>query len=140
MQMQIVLKMNDRNENVIIKFKNGSYIKTLPADNASRGKRSLIQNMIYDFEIDEGSDVMTVRDILPKTPIETIMVRVFLPEHVCDFEGEDTLFGYCGWDGENLISHDGDSYNLNDEIVKYTFDTGIDEVGLIYWEKTGEWK
>lgn len=84
-------------------------------------------------------EFMKLRDILPKEPIDTIMVRVFLPKHVCDFEGEDTLFGYCGWDGENLISHDGDSYHLDDEIVKYTFDTGIDGVGLIYWEKTGEW-
>lgn len=79
---------------------------------------------------------MKLKDILPKTPIEIIMVRVFLPEDICEFEGEDTLFGYCGWDGVNLISHDGDSYYLDDEIVKYTFDTGIDGVGLIYWEKS----
>ena len=48
---------------------------------------------------------------------------------------EDTLFGYCRWDGKELIPDDGESYYLDEKIIKYTFDTGIDGVNLIYWIK-----
>lgn len=33
--------------------------------------------------------------------------------------GGDMLFGHCYWDGEELISGDGDSYYLDDEIEKF---------------------
>ena len=81
---------------------------------------------------------MKVKDIMPANPIN-IMVRVFLPEYLCDCPEEDTLFGYCAWDGEKLISHDGDSYDLNDEIVKWEIRVFNEEPFIVYWEKTGEW-
>ena len=71
---------------------------------------------------------MKVLDLLDKTPIELITVRTYDPD------GEDMLFGYCSWDGEKLISIDGDTYYLDDEIDKYEFDGN----NLTYWIK-GEW-
>ena len=32
------------------------------------------------------------------------------------------LFGYCYWDGKELISGDGDNYYLNDIIERYQCD------------------
>ena len=67
---------------------------------------------------------MKLRDILlqlhyKKTePPIPITVRTNSP-----FDGEDMLFGFCSWDGENLISEDGDSYDLDDEVVKYELHT-----------------
>lgn len=72
---------------------------------------------------------MRVKDILTEKPISCIMVRCNSPVP----EEEDTLFGYCRWDGKELISCDGECYYLDEKICKYTFDTGIDEVDLIYW-------
>ena len=82
---------------------------------------------------------MRVRDILPANPIN-IMVRVFLPQDI-DYilYEEDVLFGYCRWDGSNLISEDGDSYDLDDEIVKWEIRIFNEEPFIVYWEKTGEW-
>lgn len=82
---------------------------------------------------------MKVKDIMPANPIN-IMVRVFLPQDI-DYilYEEDTLFGYCRWDGRNLISEDGDSYDLDDEIVKWEIRIFNEEPFIVYWEKTGEW-
>ena len=33
--------------------------------------------------------------------------------------GGDMFFGLCSWDGKNLKSEDGDSYSLDDEVIKY---------------------
>lgn len=71
---------------------------------------------------------MTVADILPIYPLESIEVRTYGPW------GEDILFGYCSWTGEELLSIDGDTYYLDDEIDKYEFDGN----NLTYWIK-GEW-
>lgn len=73
---------------------------------------------------------MTLRDILPKAPVENIMVRANAPEHI----GGDMLLGYCAWDGNRLVSLDGDSYCLDDEVVRYEFG----DCGLVYWT-TVEW-
>ena len=35
---------------------------------------------------------------------------------------DDMLFGYCYWDGEELLSGDGDNYYLNDIIERYQCD------------------
>lgn len=67
---------------------------------------------------------MKVKDILPDHPLEKIMVRV------AD-KGADILIGFCHWTGSELISLDGDSYQLDDEIEKYEFD---EEGNLTYWE------
>lgn len=68
---------------------------------------------------------MIVKDILPDYPVKDIQVRTNDPF------GEDMLFGYCHWTGIELISGDGDSYYLDDEISKYEFDKETGE--LIYW-------
>lgn len=80
---------------------------------------------------------MKVRDILPANPIN-IMVRVFLPEHLCDDLEQDTLFGYCEWNGTELISCDGDSYELDDEIIRWEINVYEGEPYIVYWIKT-EW-
>lgn len=69
-------------------------------------------------------NICRVKDILSKKPIETITVRTSIPDDI------DMLFGYCAWDGTNLISLDGDTYDLDDEIYKYEFDENGD---LTYW-------
>lgn len=69
-----------------------------------------------------------LRDILAKDkPIETIMARTNAP--FAD-EKDGILFGYCKWDGEKLISLDGDYYSLDEEIVRYEFEN---ENYLVYW-------
>lgn len=74
---------------------------------------------------------MKLKDILPNYPLENIEVRTNNPF------GEDMLFGFCSWTVTDLISEDGDSYYLDEEIVKYEFDEKNKE--LIYWI-VSEWK
>lgn len=69
---------------------------------------------------------MKLIDILPLTPVENIMVRVNAPENI----GGDMLFGYCSWDCNKLVSLDGDSYSLDNVVVKYEFNGS----GLVYWK------
>lgn len=71
---------------------------------------------------------MIVKDILPPHPVDEIMVRTTGPD------GEDMLFGYCKWDGENLISLDGDEYYLSELVQKYE----NNKDSLTYWIYT-EW-
>ena len=59
---------------------------------------------------------MKVKDILPDYSLKYIEVRTYNPV------GEDMLFGWCHWTGTTLVSDDGDSYYLNEEISKYEFD------------------
>ena len=65
---------------------------------------------------------MKLKDILPN-------YRVNIEVRTTDPFGEDILFGYCHWTGTELISDDGDSYSIEEEVVKYEFG----EFGLIYW-------
>lgn len=76
---------------------------------------------------------MRVRDILPATPIEKIEVRTNYPdrselanEHDLDW---GMLFGFCSWDGWDLIPLDGDNYYIDEDI------TGFLWCGdrLVYW-------
>ena len=71
---------------------------------------------------------MILKDILPNHYVD-IMVRTTDPF------GDDMLFGYCHWTGTELVSDDGDSYYLDDEVEKYEFD---EDGRLVYWFK-GEW-
>ena len=73
---------------------------------------------------------MTVKDILPDYPIECIV-------RTNDPWGDDMLFGYCHWTGTELISGDGDSYYIDEEIDKYEFDEENGE--LTYWI-VSEWE
>ena len=67
---------------------------------------------------------MKLRDVIPDYPLDC-QVRCY------GADGEDMLFGYCRWTGEELISVDGDSYYLDDEISKYELDEENKE--LTYW-------
>ena len=78
---------------------------------------------------------MRLRDILPQRPVARIMVRTNYPEQLEDELTEKEisdgmLFGYCAWDGEKLISLDGDSYSLNEIVVRYEWE---DDGTLTYW-------
>ena len=44
--------------------------------------------------------------------------------------GSDMLFGFAIWDGQELKSEDGDSYYLNEEIEKYSWE---DKYHLTVW-------
>ena len=68
---------------------------------------------------------MIVKDILPDYAVNNIQVRTTDPY------GNDILFGYCHWTGTELISGDGDSYYLDEEISKYEFDKVNNK--LTYW-------
>ena len=68
---------------------------------------------------------MKLRDILPDYPLKNIEVRTNDPW------GEDMLFGLCHWTGVTLVSGDGDSYYLDEEITKYEFDE--ENRQLTYW-------
>ena len=58
----------------------------------------------------------------------TIEYRTYTPG------GEDILAGYCRWNGMQLISMDGDSYSLDDEITKYEINVNThDKILLTVW-------
>lgn len=69
---------------------------------------------------------MRLKDILPQTPVD-ITIRSNAPKGC---EKEDILFGFCRWDGSKLVSLDGDDYELDDEIVKYEYES---DGSLICW-------
>lgn len=81
---------------------------------------------------DIGGNLVQVKDVLPERPVD-IMVRVNAPAWSIH---EDMLFGYCKWDGERLISLDGDSYSTEDEITKYKHE---DDGTMTYWI-AAEWQ
>ena len=68
---------------------------------------------------------MKLKDILPNYPLENIEVRTNSPLE------EDMLFGFCHWTGSELVSADGDSYYVDEEITKYEFYEGGQK--LTYW-------
>jgi hypothetical protein len=78
---------------------------------------------------------MTIKDILkPEKPIKNIIIRTNYPKNFPEVQNSwfGILFGSCSWDGKNLISLDGDNYNLDDEIYGY-----IElEDSLIIWIKS----
>ena len=63
--------------------------------------------------------MLRLRDLLSKDRPFDIKYRCNAPK--CDYE-DDMLFGYCHWDGKELISCDGDNYYLNDIIERYQCD------------------
>ena len=70
---------------------------------------------------------MVFRDALNKGPVEKITVRMNSDN---GRPYKDELFGLCGWDGEKLISLDGDSYGLDEEIYRFEYD---EDGGLTVW-------
>lgn len=80
------------------------------------------------------SDAVKVKDILrPNVPIKTIMVRTNDPVDPQNKDG--ILAGYCSWDGNKLISLDGDIYDLEDEIYRYEYEA---DGSVTYWYDS-EW-
>lgn len=62
--------------------------------------------------------MLTVRDAIKETKLKVpfdIEFRFSIPEA----DIFDELFGFARWDGASLISLDGDSYFLNEEIIFY---------------------
>lgn len=76
-------------------------------------------------------NTLTLEDILKKEKIEEayITYRYF-------FRGSDELFGICEYKEGKLKSLDGDSYDLEDEILKYEVDKKTfknEPINLIVW-------
>lgn len=59
---------------------------------------------------------MKLKDILNGHNYKVIEYRVILPER---FGGDSIFTGKCQYINGNLISLDGDSYSLEDEIIEY---------------------
>ena len=72
----------------------------------------------------KNKEVKLLRNILTCSPIDKMYCRTYLPD------GRDILLGFCQWNGKNIISLDGDSYYLDEEITKYEFD---EKGNLTYW-------
>ena len=69
---------------------------------------------------------MKLRDILPDHPVQ-IMVRTNYPENLLPSPSKEMveqglLVGYCHWNGEELISDDGDYYSVNEVVSKYEYE------------------
>jgi len=70
--------------------------------------------------------------LIPGEPVENIMIRTNAPPSMA---GEpDILFGYCAWDGEELISLDGDYYSLDWEVERYEW---AEDDMLVCWIHVG---
>lgn len=77
---------------------------------------------------------MKLRDILPDHPVQ-IMVRTNYPENLLpslntEMVEQGLLVGYCHWNGEELISDDGDYYSVNEVVSKYEYE---EDGSLTYW-------
>ena len=80
--------------------------------------------------------MLRLRDLLTKGKPFDIEYRCNAPK--CDDE-DDMLFGYCYWDGEELLSGDGDNYYLNDVIERYQCDGKHLTVWIeVKWNSDGE--
>lgn len=74
---------------------------------------------------------LTLKEVLKKEKIKEayITYRYF-------FRGSDELFGICEYKEGKLKSLDGDSYDLEDEILKYEVDKKTfknEPINLIVW-------
>ena len=82
---------------------------------------------------------MTLRDILAGRPGDVkITERTDYPDWMADELSEkkmtDGMFtGFCVWDGENLISGDGDSYSLDEIVDRYEWE---EDGSLTYWYRS----
>ena len=73
---------------------------------------------------------MTLSDVLQQTGYTgDIMYRIIVP---IGNTSEDMLFGYAHWDGWDLTSLDGDSYDVEERISKYHTENGMLVVYIPY--------
>ena len=71
---------------------------------------------------------MILKDLLtPGEPINEIYCRIYA------LDGEDMLFGICHWDGEQLISDDGDNYSVTEIVSNHEWTYNGEETILTYW-------
>ena len=63
--------------------------------------------------------MLRLRDLLTKDKPIDIEYRCNAPK---GYDEDDMLFGYCHWDGKELISGDGDNYYLRDIVERYQCD------------------
>lgn len=87
--------------------------------------------------MEDKESIKTLIEVLNERNLENtdIMYRTNSPVEA----EEDMLMGYCRYENGNLISLDGDSYCLDDEIVKY--EMSKDDNGneyLVVWTES-EW-
>lgn len=79
---------------------------------------------------------MKLKDILKDYDHCYIQIRTNYPRFCNLYKSEEELedgimFGYCDWDGENLIPEDDDFYSLEWDVTKYEYD---EEIGiLVVW-------
>ena len=66
---------------------------------------------------------MTVKDAIEKTGFRFGHIE-YRTNAVIDGEEQNIFAGLCSYDGEKLISLDGDSYSLDDQINWAKFDKG----------------
>lgn len=57
-----------------------------------------------------------IRDLIKNKDYDHISVRVTAPE---GFKEEDIFFGICHSEGGELISDDGDSYDPDEEVLRF---------------------
>ena len=63
------------------------------------------------------------------TVFECIQVRTNSPLE----DEEDMLFGYCAWNGKEIVSLDGDSYDPNEPLTKYEITETNGDQELTVW-------
>lgn len=71
---------------------------------------------------------MKLRDIIKfytSEPKQDQFLPIIYRTHGPD--GEDILAGFCRWESGQLISEDGDSYSLDDEITDYQIELFHDD-------------
>ena len=64
---------------------------------------------------------MTLRDIINNMYDDPSNVSLPIIYRTHGPHGEDLLAGKCRWENEELISEDGDTYSLDDEVNYYEF-------------------
>ena len=83
---------------------------------------------------------MTLKDLINTRKDNDILieVRTNLPDQLLQYANEEEiergmLFGYCSWNGSELVSLDGDNYYLHEEVEKYVWES---DTSLVYWFKS----
>lgn len=73
--------------------------------------------------------LIKLKDLLHENEPIKIMERCYGPK------GEDLLVGYCQWDGQKLISLDGDYYSVNADILDHEmiYEYEGDTTYLVVW-------
>ena len=71
-----------------------------------------------------------LKDLLPAHKTVKVEYRCNAPK---DYDEEDMLFGYAIWNGEELISGDGDNYYLRDVVEDFEWTYSDEGDYLTIW-------